>query len=122
MLGFGIKNVMAIQISKIQDQSRQLKKSKIMTDQTEQIEIIIQNMGEAIIATTNTVETLAEKLNDISDKIQQQENQIQQQGYQIFALTEAIQTLVDSQSQSQDQLTQLTDLLQTLVTTLNSPN
>ncbi|YAI82615.1 MAG: hypothetical protein ACQJCO_03345 [cyanobacterium endosymbiont of Rhopalodia sterrenbergii] len=86
-----------------------------MTDKTEQLTSIVKHMGEAIIATTNTVEQLAKK-------IEQQENQIQQQGYQIFALTESVQTLVNSQSKSKEQLTQLTNILRTLVTNTTSSN
>lgn len=91
-----------------------------MSDQIEQVELIIQHMGEAVIATTDTVESLAQKMNAISEIVEQQEHQIQQQGYQIFALTEAIQTLVDSQAESREQLNQLTDIIKTLVITLKS--
>ncbi|WP_324127161.1 hypothetical protein [Cyanobacterium sp. uoEpiScrs1] len=56
------------------------------------------------------------KINHISDKIEQQEHQIQQQGHQIFVLTESIQTLVDSQSESKEQLTELTNILRSIVT------
>ena len=97
-------------------------KNKIMSYKTEQLTSIIKHMGEAIIETTNIVEKLAKKMNDISEKIEQQEYQIQQQGYQIFALTESVQILVNSQSESKEQLTQLTNVLQTLVTHTNSSN
>lgn len=93
-----------------------------MIYETEQLTSIVKYMGEAIIATTNTVEKLAKKMNDISDKIEQQEHQIKQQGYQVFALTESVQTLVDSQSKLKEQLTQLTNILQTLVANTNSSN
>lgn len=89
-----------------------------MGENTEKLESIIQRIGEAVIATTDTVESLANQMTEITNKIEQQENQIQQQGYQIFALTEAIQTLVDSQTESQEQLNKLTNLLQTLVTNI----
>lgn len=93
-----------------------------MSDQTEQLTNIIENIGEAIIATTNTVEELSKKINDVSNKIERQKNQIQQQRYQIFVLTESIQTLVDSPSESKKQLTQITNILRTLVTSTISYN
>ncbi|ACK68074.1 conserved hypothetical protein [Rippkaea orientalis PCC 8801] len=91
-----------------------------MSDNTKQLESIIERIGEAVLATTDTVESIAHRLHQISDKIEQQDHQIQQQGYQIFALTESIQTLVDSQAESREQLTQLTKLLEILVTKINS--
>ena len=99
-----------------------IKERNIMNDKIEQLTNIAKHIGEAIIATTNTVEKLAEKINDISEKVERQEHQIQQQGYQIFALTESVQTLVDSQSESKEQLTRLTNIIRTLATNTTSSN
>lgn len=80
------------------------------------LELILQQMGEAVIATTETVERLAERLDDLTIQVQ---NQGQQQSYQIFALTEALQTLVDSQAESRQQIDKLTEALQDFVNLIN---
>jgi len=43
-------------------------------------------MGEAVLASTETVNCIADRLDLLAD-------QVQQQGYQIFALTEEVQNL-----------------------------
>ncbi|WP_013322001.1 hypothetical protein [Gloeothece verrucosa] len=90
-----------------------------MATDLQQLEIIVKKIGEAVLATTETVERLAEKLDALAAQVQ---NQSQQQSYQIFALTEALQTLVDSQAQSKEQLDQLTEVLRIFVKLLNSEN
>lgn len=93
-----------------------------MTTKTEQLELILERMGETVLATTETVERLAERIETLAEQVQNQEHHIQQQGYQIFALSESLQTLVDSQTESREQLTQLTYLVHTLVNALNNKN
>lgn len=87
-----------------------------MATELQQLEILVEKIGEAVIVTTETVERLAEKVEALAIELQ---NQSQQQSYQIFALTEALQTLVESQSSSQEQLAQLTETLQVFVKIIN---
>jgi uncharacterized protein YoxC len=89
-----------------------------MNNNLQNLESIVQQMGEAVIAATETVETLAERVEALAVQVQNQGYQIQQQGYQIFALSDALQTFVDSQSESTKQLNQLSEILQNLVVTL----
>ena len=63
-----------------------------MIENSQKIENILERMGETVIATTETVETLAAKMENLVEQVQEQEQQIQQQGYQIFALSESIQS------------------------------
>jgi ABC-type transporter Mla subunit MlaD len=69
---------------------------------------IVQQIGEAVLATTDTVDTLAERVDSLA-------NQVQQQGYQIFALSDAVQTLAETQVESLKRLDKLTDVLERLV-------
>jgi ABC-type transporter Mla subunit MlaD len=82
---------------------------------SESLDTIVIKIGEAVVASTDTVEKIADHVNAIAAQLQQQEEQIQQQGYQIFALSEAMQTLIDSQVASQEQMNQLNQTLQTLI-------
>lgn len=84
------------------------------------LELIVEQIGEAVIATTETVERLAERVDALAVQMQQQVHQVQQQSYQIFAVSDALQTLVDSQSNSKEQLDELTNALNRLVTILKS--
>lgn len=84
-----------------------------MNNQT-QLEPIIQNVGEAVLATTETVERLADRIDALV-------NQVQQQGYQIFALSDALETLTEAHQQSIQRLDRLTDVLQQLVDAIEQP-
>ncbi|MFE4107568.1 hypothetical protein [Almyronema epifaneia] len=72
---------------------------------------VIQKIGETVLASTETINRLSERVDAIAQ-------QTQQQGYQIFALTDAIQTLVENQDRSLAQLGQLTETLQRLTSAL----
>ncbi len=79
------------------------------------LEALIEQMGQTLIATTETVESLALRLDTLTTQLEQQGQQIQQQGYQVFALSEAVQALVDNEGQSRAQVEQLTAALQSLI-------
>ncbi|ACK68717.1 conserved hypothetical protein [Gloeothece citriformis PCC 7424] len=90
-----------------------------MATDLQHLEMIVEKIGEAVIATTVSVERLAEKVDALAIQVQ---NQGQQQSYQIFALTEALQTLVDSQYVSKEQLDKLTETLRIFVSLLQREN
>lgn len=73
-----------------------------------QLETIVQQIGEAVLATTDTIDRLAARMDSLA-------NQVQQQGYQIFALSDAIQTLTEEQSESLKRLDRIADALERLV-------
>jgi len=79
------------------------------------LETLVEQMGQTLIATTETVETLAARLDTLTAQLQQQGEQIQQQGYQVFALSDAVQALVDNDGRSRVQIEQLTSALQSLI-------
>jgi ABC-type transporter Mla subunit MlaD len=81
----------------------------------ERLELIVEQMGEAIIAASETVERLAERVDELAIQVQNQGNQVQQQSYQIFALSESLQTFIDSQAESKAQIDQLTSALKDFV-------
>jgi ABC-type transporter Mla subunit MlaD len=81
---------------------------------TEQLEVVVQQIGEAVLATTETIERMANRVDVLT-------TQVQQQGYQIFALSDAVQTLVENQEQSLQTLNHLTSVLQQLVARLDPP-
>lgn len=81
----------------------------------ESLELIVQQIGEAVLATTETVERL-------SDRVDALVNQVQQQGYQIFALSDAVQTITEVQNESSQRLDRLTDTLERLVHAIEQPD
>jgi ABC-type transporter Mla subunit MlaD len=72
------------------------------------LESIVQQIGEAVLVTTETVDHLAQRVDALA-------HQVQQQGYQIFALSDAVQTLAENQDNALERLGQLTETLQHLV-------
>lgn len=87
-------------------------------DDLSRLTSIVAQIGEAVIATTETVEKLAQKVDAIAVQLQTQSYHVQQQSYQIFALSDALQTLVDNQAESKKQVAQLIEALQDFVVTL----
>ncbi|HEY9619845.1 MAG TPA: hypothetical protein V6C78_05725 [Crinalium sp.] len=79
-----------------------------MEIQSSQLEAIIQQIGEAVLATTETVDRLSQQVDVLA-------KQVQQQGYQIFALSDAVQTLAENQDSALERLDKLTGVLQSLV-------
>jgi ABC-type transporter Mla subunit MlaD len=78
------------------------------------LESIVEQIGEAVLATTETIERLADRVDTLSVQVEEQGKQIQQQGYQILALCDAVQTLADTQDDSLQKLSQLTNTLDRL--------
>ncbi len=79
------------------------------------LESIVEQIGEAVLATTETIDRLADRIDNLSTQVEAQGKQLQQQGYQILALCDAVQTLAESQDNSLQKLTQLTQALEGLV-------
>jgi ABC-type transporter Mla subunit MlaD len=77
-------------------------------EQPNQLETLVQQIGETVLATTETVANLSEQMDSLV-------NQVQQQGYQIFALSDAVQTLAEAQEESLKRIDRLTDVLDRLV-------
>lgn len=78
------------------------------------LESIVGQIGEAVLATTETIECLGKRVDALAVQVQHQQHHVQQQGYQIFALSDAVQTLAENQNESLAQLGQLTETLQRL--------
>jgi ABC-type transporter Mla subunit MlaD len=91
-----------------------------MSDNPQRLASIVVQIGEAVVATTDTVEKLAIQVQAIANQLQQQEHQVQQQSYQLFALSEILQTVIDSQLSSQQQISQLNHNLEQLIAKLES--
>jgi hypothetical protein len=60
-------------------------------------EAILLQMGDAVIAATETVNCLADRMEELATNVQQQ-------GYQIFALTEEVQNLTILHQSTLDRL------------------
>lgn len=84
------------------------------------LESIVGQIGEAVLATTQTIDRLADRIDALSIQVEHQGHQVQQQGYQLFALSDAVQTLAETQSCSLEQLGQLTETLQRLATAIEA--
>ena len=84
------------------------------------LESIVGQIGEAILATTETIERLADRVDALAIQVQHQGHQVQQQGYQIFALSDAVQTLAETQNDSLEQLGQVTETLQRLAAAIEA--
>lgn len=80
--------------------------------QSKRLEEIVGQIGEAVIATTETVERLATRVDSLA-------HQVQQQGYQIFALSDSVQTLAENQDNALAHMAQLTDALRRLVAAID---
>jgi ABC-type transporter Mla subunit MlaD len=76
------------------------------------LELIVQQIGEAVLATIDTVDRLSQRMDTLT-------NQVQQQGYQLFALSDAVQTLTEAQQESLTRLDRLTEALERLVTAVD---
>jgi ABC-type transporter Mla subunit MlaD len=90
------------------------KESLAVEARISRLEAIVGQIGEAVLATTETVERLADRVDALVIQVQHQGHQVQQQGYQLFALSDAVQTLAETQTDSLEQLAQLTETLQRL--------
>ena len=86
------------------------------------LESIVEQIGEAVLATTETIERLAERVDTLSAQVEEQGKQLQQQGYQILALCDAVQTLAETQDDSLQKLTQLTLSLERLMAMIEEPS
>ncbi|WP_414588726.1 hypothetical protein [Scytonema sp. PCC 10023] len=86
------------------------------------LESIVEQIGEAVLATTETIERLAERVDTLSSQVEEQGKQLQQQGYQILALCNAVQTLAETQDDSLQKLTQLTQSLERLMAMIEEPS
>ncbi|MDM9382117.1 hypothetical protein QUB80_15550 [Chlorogloeopsis sp. ULAP01] len=80
------------------------------------LESIVEQIGEAVLSTTETIERLAYRVDNLSTQVEEQGKQVQQQGYQILALCDAVQTLAEIQDNSLQKLSQLTQSLERLMT------
>ena len=86
------------------------------------LESIVEQIGEAVIATTETIEKLGDRVDSLSGQVEEQGKQIQQQGYQILALCDAVQTLAESQDDALKKLTGLAQTLDRMMVILESDN
>jgi methyl-accepting chemotaxis protein len=84
------------------------------------LESMVEQIGDAVLSTTETIERLATRVDSLSSQVQTQGKQLQQQGDQIFALCDAVQSLADSQKDSMRQISQLSQTLGELVFLLHS--
>jgi CCR4-NOT transcriptional regulation complex NOT5 subunit len=61
------------------------------------LEAVVVQIGDAVLASTDTVNCVAERMDELVQ-------QVQQQGYQIFALTEELQNLTTLHTTTLDRL------------------
>jgi chromosome segregation ATPase len=111
------------QTGKAQSNSNPVTKESLgLEARLSRLEAIVGQIGEAVLATTETIDRLAERVDALAIQVQHQGQQVQQQGYQIFALTDAVQTLAEAQNDSLGQLGQLTDTLGRLAAAIEATN
>lgn len=85
-----------------------------MEGQYEELAMVVQQVAEAVLASTDTVDRLAERMDTLVE-------QVQQQGYQIFALSDAVQAIAEVQEESLKRMDRLTDVLERLVAIIDQP-
>ncbi len=90
------------------------------TNRLESLESIVEQIGEAVLSTTNTIESLAQRVDALIVQVESQGKQLQQQGYQIFALCDAVQSLAETQKDSLQEINQLTKSVDNIVFLLQS--
>ena len=111
------------QTGKAQSNSTPVNKESLAVEaRISRLESIVGQIGEAVLATTETIERLADRVDALAIQVQHQGHQVQQQGYQLFALSDAVQTLAETQHDSLEQLGQLTETLQRLATAIEAAN
>ena len=88
---------------------------KEMNARVNSLESIVEQIGEAVLVTTQTIESLGNRIENLSVQVEEQGKQIQQQGYQILALCNVIETLADTQDDSLKKITGLTQSLNRLM-------
>ena len=88
-------------------------------EELSRLTLIVEQIGLAVLATTDTVEKLANRLDDLAIQVENEGHHIQQQSYQIFALSDSLQTLINSQMESKQQTEQLVGILGDFLMTLN---
>ncbi len=76
-------------------------------DRLDRLEAIVEQMAHAVLATTDVVDRMGERMDFLSLQVQQQGQQFQQQGYQVYTITDAVQTLIENQADSAKQLNDL---------------
>lgn len=109
------------QTGSAQSNSTPEKKESLAQDaRISRLESIVGQIGEAVLATTKTIDCLADRIDALTIQVQHQGHQVQQQGYQLFALSDAVQTLAETQSCSLEQLGQLTETLQHLAAAIEA--
>jgi len=79
------------------------------------LESIVEQIGDAVLSTTETIERLGQRVDSLSLQLEIQGKQVQQQSYQIFSLCDAVQSLADSHKESTQQITKLSQTLDALV-------
>lgn len=84
-----------------------------MERQPDRLEIVVQELGETVLMTTEIIEGLTERVDELS-------SQVQQQGYQLFAISDAVQTLSANQDDTLDRLSRLTETLQRIAASLSA--
>jgi uncharacterized coiled-coil protein SlyX len=82
------------------------------------LEHIIEQLGKTVLATTETVETMAKRVDMLAVQVQHQNHQVKQQGYQIFALSDALENLIVSQNQNREHVKELVGEMKNLVDVL----
>ncbi len=97
-----------------------IQESLTVENRISRLELIVGQIGEAVLATTETIDRLADRVDNFVIQVQNQGQQVQQQGYQLFALSDAVQTLAETQNESLKQLDQVTQTLQQLATAIEA--
>jgi ABC-type transporter Mla subunit MlaD len=96
------------------NQSPNQSPSQSPSESPSQLEAVVLQIGDAVLATTEVVDRLAAQVEALAA-------QVQQQGYQIFALSDAVQTLAENHDGAMERLGQVTDALQRLVVAIEEP-
>ncbi len=82
-----------------------------MTASHDRLEAAVGQIAETVLAATDAIEQLADRLDELS-------SQVQQQGYEIFALSDAMQRLTAHQADTVTRLSELTQTLQQMSASL----
>lgn len=103
-----------------EQESQEITQAKSSSSQLTHLELIVAQIGDAVLATTDTVQTLAARVDLLASQIERQQEQMEQQRCQIFALSESLKTLVEINSESTAEMRQLTAVIQTLFLNLSN--
>ncbi len=86
------------------------------------LELLVQQVAEAVLTTTETIDRLAARIDVLVTQVEAQGQQLHEQSYQILVLGESVQSLLEIHQESIQPLVELTESLKKIVEVIELPD